>query len=436
MSVGVVLLGLVAALVLVAMNGFFAAAEFALVSVRRTRVDELIAQGNATARVVRHVIDDPDRFIAAIQVGVTVASLGLGWIGESVFADVLAPLLIRIPGPWGEVLAHSIAGGMAFAIITFLLMVLGELAPKSIALQYPEQASLVVARPIVVTETILRPFIWLLNGTGTGLLKLFGVDIAPGHFRVHSAEELRMLMRESQEGGAIEARQEQMLQKVFQFGDRQVREAMIPRPDIVGVEASDTLCDFLPIFCTASHSRFPVYVENLDNVVGFLAVKDVLMKLAEGAAPATTQVRELTRPVPFVPETRLVSSLFAEMRSHRQQLAIVLDEFGGTAGLVTLEELVEEIVGRISDELVEEAASVLRLGRDTFLIDAQMRIDEVNEQLDLDLPDGEDYETVAGFILYHLGRVPAEGDVLRHEGLELGVTRMKGPKIEKVQIRR
>jgi len=436
MSVTAALLRVLGAFALVAMNGFFVIAEFSLVSVRRTRIDELIAQGNARARVVRKAIEDPDRFIAATQLGITLASLGLGWMGEPAFADLLAPLLIAIPGPWDDVLAYSIAGGLAFAIITFLHVVLGELAPKSVALQNAERASLIVARPIAFTETIFRPAIWLLNGTGNGLLKLLGLRAASGHERVHSVEELKMLVRESQEGGAIEAHQEEMLQKVFRFGERQVREVMIPRPDVIGVDADATVQDLLGLFTEASHARFPVYEDDLDNIVGIVAVKDVLRALAQQPADMDAPVRSLVRPASFVPETVAVADLFADMRASHNQMAIVIDEYGGTAGVVTLEEVVEEIVGRLSDELVASEEAVVEVDEGVLEVDAQLRIDEVNEQLDLNLPEGEHYETVAGLVLSQLQRIPSVGDVLHHGDMELRVTRMKGPKIERVQIRR
>lgn len=430
------MLRLVAAMALVAMNGFFVVAEFALVSVRRTRIDELIAQGNALARVVRRAIQDPDRFIAATQLGITLASLGLGWIGEPAFAGLIVPLVAAVPGPWDEVLVHSLAGGIAFALITFLHVVLGELAPKSIALQYPEQASLIVARPIVLTENLFRPFIWLLNGTGNGLLKLLGLRTVRGHQRVHSVEELKILMRESQAGGAIEADQGAMLQKVFEFGGRQVREVMIPRPDVVGVEKEATLRELLDLFAATRHARFPVYEGDLDHVVGIVAVKDILLALARNPAQVEAPIGELARPVLFVPETVAVADLLAEMRAGHNQMAVVIDEYGGTAGIVTVEELVEEIVGRLSDELVPAAGPVVRVDEMTVEVDALLRVDEVNDQLGLDLPEGEEYETVAGLLLYRLQHIPVEGEVLRCKGLELKVTQMKGPKIEKVQIRR
>lgn len=436
MSTTTALLLLLGAMGLVAMNGFFVVAEFALVSVRRSRIDELIAQGNDAAKVVRHAIGDPDRFIAATQLGITLASLGLGWIGEPAFAELLAPLLAAIPAPWDEALIHSIAAGVAFAIITFLHVVLGELAPKSVALQFPERAALVVARPIVLVENLFRPLIWLLNGAGNGLLKLFGLSSVRGHQQVHSVEEIRILMRESQEGGAIEAEQEDMLQKVFEFGERQVREVMIPRPDVVGIEKGSALKDLLVIFAEARHARFPVYDGDLDNIVGIISVKDILLAMAQDSTNLDDRIDPLVHPALFVPETADVADLFTQMRASHNQMAVIFDEYGGTAGIVTLEELLEEIVGRMSDELIVGQEPVVRLNETTVELDALLRIDEVNEQLGLDLPEAEEYETVAGLILYRLQHIPAEGEALQCRSLELKVTEMKGPKIEKIQIRR
>ena len=436
MSASVALVRLLAAMGLVAMNAFFVVAEFALVSVRRSRVEEMIAQGNATARIVRHAISDPDRFIAATQLGITLASLGLGWIGEPAFAELLAPLLAMLPAPWSDAVIHSIAAGVAFTIITFLHVVLGELAPKSIALQQPEKASLFVARPIMLTENLFRPAIWLLNGAGNGLLKLLGMSGSQGHQQVHSVEELRILMRESQAGGAIEAEQEEMLQKVFEFGERQVREVMVPRPDVVGIETASTLQDLLAVFAGSLHARYPVYENNLDNVVGMVAVKDILLAMANGSPALETGVSSLVRPALFVPETADIADLFAKMRHSHVQMAVVFDEYGGTSGIVTLEELVEEIVGRVSDELIDSQEPVVRVNETTVEVDALLRVDEVNDHLGLHLPEGENYETLAGLILYRLQHIPVEGETLHYHDLEIKVTQMKGPKIEKVQVRR
>lgn len=429
------LLKLAAVVALVFANGFFVAAEFSLVSVRRTRVDELIAQGNAAARVVRQAIDDPDRFIAATQLGITIASLGLGWIGEPALAHQIEPLLTALPQHLIGPASHSIAIGVAFFTITFLHVVLGELAPKSVALQYPEETAFLVARPTLLTETIFRPLIWLLNGSGNLILRLGGLRAPTGHERVHSVEELKMLVADSQRGGVLEAEEREMIHKAFEFAERQAREVMIPRTDVVGIEAQATVGDLLQVYREASHARFPVYEDNLDNIVGIVAIKDVLRALAEDRGAFNRPVAELARPPFYVPETKTVGNLFAEMRDQHIQMAVIIDEYGGTAGIVTAEELVEEIVGRLSDELVPPEPVVKPLDERTVQIDAQLRVDEANEELGLNLPEGDDYETVAGLILHRLRRIPDEGERLRVGDVQLTVAEMKGPKIEKVIIR-
>jgi CBS domain containing-hemolysin-like protein len=367
----------------------------------------LIAEGKKAATVVRHVIDDPDRFIAATQLGITIASLGLGWIGEETIADLLLPLLHALPSNLIAPAAHTIASTIAFAVITFLHVVLGELAPKSIALQYSEETSFIVAKPTVLTENIFRPFIWLLNGTGNLILRLVGLRAPSGHQRVHSVEELMMLVKASHKEGVLQDEQEEMLRKVFKFASRHVSEAMIPRPEIVGIERQATIGDLLEVFSQSSHARFPIYEDDLDNIAGIVAVKDVLMALASDPTGVGRSIDELIRPAFFVPETRPMGDLFVEMRAEQLQMAIVIDEYGGTAGLVTLEEMVEEIVGRLSDELAVKPYLVETIDEQTVEIDAQLRVDEVNEELDLRLPEGEDYETVAGFILYLLRYIPS-----------------------------
>jgi CBS domain containing-hemolysin-like protein len=436
MAVGVILLRLVGALGLVALNGFFVAVEFATVAVRRTRVDQLVLEGNVTARIAARLVENPDRTIAASQLGITMASLALGWIGEATVAAILEPPLKVLLGLLGEAVAHSVGVTLAFALVTFVHIVLGEQVPKTTAIRYAERTALSVARPMDGFIRIFRPFIALLDKATAAVLRLLHIEPIAGHRTVYTLDELKLIVRESQEGGAIEAHQEEMLQKVFRFGDRQVREVMIPRPDVVGVEAGATVQDLLGLFAEASHARFPVYEDDLDNIVGIVAVKDVLRALAQQPSDMDAPVRSLVRPAPFVPETVAVADLFADMRASHNQMAIVIDEYGGTAGVVTLEELVEEIVGRLSDELFAAEEAVVEVDEGILEVDAQLRIDEVNEQLDLDLPEGEHYETVAGLILSQLQRIPAVGDVLHHEDLELKVTRMKGPKIERVQIRR
>jgi putative hemolysin len=436
MSTSIVLLRLAGALALVALNGFFVAVEFAVVAVRRSRLDHLVAEGNSVARLALKLVDHPDRVIAASQLGITIASLALGWIGEATVAAIVEPPLVVLIGRWSEAAAHTIGTATAFALVTFVHIVLGEQVPKTIAIRYSERVALGISRPMDWFTRIFHPLISLLDGATAAFLRLFGMKPLSGHRLVYTPEELRLIVRESQEQGAIEAGQEKMLQRVFQFADRQVNEAMIPRPDVVGVDSGATVGDLLALFVEASHARFPVFEDDLDNIVGIVAIKDVLRALAEDPDQMDAPVGSLVRPALFVPETAAVVDLLANMRATHNQMAVAIDEYGGTAGIVTLEELVEEIVGRLSDELVVKEEPVVQVDERTVEIDAQLRVDEVNDHLDLDLPEGEHYETVAGLLLYRLQHVPVEGESLDEKDLVLEVSAMKGPKIEKIQIHR
>ncbi len=425
-------------LLLVFANGFFVAAEFSLVSVRRTRIEELIAQGNATARVVKRVIHDPDRFIAATQLGITMASLGLGWIAEPALARFIEPLFRILPSTLVAASAHAVAAGsIAFAIITFMHVVLGELAPKSVALGYPEKTALAIARPTVVFENIFRPAIWLLNGAGNSFLKLIGLHRPAGHQQVHSVEELKMLVTASSDSGELTTHEKEMIHNVFEFGDQRVREVMAPRPEMITLDEHTTVAEFLQTFSENTHSRYPIYSGNIDNIIGYLAIKDVLLAIAaKGADASNESIGAMVHPATFVPETNRIGRMFAEMQSQKIQVAIVIDEFGGTAGMVTLDHLTEQIVGRIGDELAQESPRVEMIDEKTVQLDAQIRVERANEELGLELPTSDDYETVSGFILDSLRRIPKEGDQFRAGNLKITITRMDGPKIEKVLVTR
>lgn len=431
-------LKLIGVVLLLLMNGFFVAAEFSLVSVRRTRVEELIAAGNRTASTVKNVIQDPDRFIAATQLGITLASLGLGWMGEPALAHLIEPIFRFLPPAWISPAADSVAAAaLAFAVITFLHVVIGELSPKSIALTYPEQTSFLVARPTVLFENLFRPVIWALNGTGNRLLELIGLSRPTGHQLVHSVEELKMLVSASTDSGELEPHEKVMLHNVFEFDDKLVHEVMIPRTEMVALQEDTTIAEFLQTFSDHSHSRFPVYGDSIDNIKGFVAIKDVLRLISsQGASALDETVSPLVRQALFVPEMKRIGALFTEIKTQRVAVAIVVDEFGGTAGMLTSNQLVEEIVGRLTDESTDEESAFETIDEKTIQIDAQLRIDEANEELDIHLPEDDEYETVAGLILYSLRRIPKEGDHFKIGNIKLTVTVMEGPKIEKVLITR
>jgi CBS domain containing-hemolysin-like protein len=433
----VTVLRLLAVIGLVLANGFFVAAEFALVSVRRTRVEELIAQGNRTAVIVRRAVHDPDRFIAATQLGITLASLLLGWIGEEALIPMLEPLFALLPERWIGAAHTSIAVAISFAIITFLHVVIGELAPKSIALQHPERTSLLVARPILWSFYIFLPFIWVLNGAGNFLLRLFGIQPASAHERVHSVQELKMLLDDSRRGGVLEEEEQRMLISVFDLADVTARQVMIPRPDLATVSKDDPIRALVERFRATGHSRFPVLGPGgVDDVVGVVSVKDLLLDMPEDAIDLERPVHDLIRPAIFFPETKPVVDLLEVLRQDHTRMAILVDEYGGVAGALTVEDIVEEVVGELQDELDREPSLVQPVDERTLVISGQMRLEEANEDLELDLPDSEAYETVAGFILTHLQRLPTEGEAFRYQGIRLRVLKMRGPRIEQVEITR
>lgn len=426
------LLGLIAVVFLVLLNGFFVAAEFSLVSVRHTRVMELVEQGNVSAKDVEEALENPDRVIAATQLGITLASLGLGWIGEPALSHLIEPIVELFPVEFRPGISHSISAGLAFAIITFLHVVVGELAPKSIALQNPEGTSLVVARPTLWSERLFKPFIWALNGTGNALLRLIGVRPASGHELVHSVAELKMLVTASTEGGVVEPHESELLHAVFEFGDLLVRQVMIPRTEIIAVEADLPLVEIIPLITESTYTKFPVYDDDLDNILGIIHVKDMLSRMQEAGWQEST-ARSLVREPVYVPETTRVSALLLQLRDNRQHIAIVLDEYGGTGGLVTLEDLVEEIVGEVSDPFDHFTPEIEPQPDGSILVDGLTLIEDVNNHLGLKLSDPA-YDTIAGYTLGRMGRIPNVNDSIECDNVRIQVEAMDGMRIDRIKL--
>ncbi len=433
-SIGLDLLKLLAVALLVLANGFFVAAEFALVSVRGTRIRELVAQGNAGAKWVQKALKDPDQVIAATQLGITLASLGLGWVGEPALSHLLEPIIELFPGEWQEGASHSIASGFSFAIITFLHVVVGELAPKSIALQNPEETSLRVARPTLWTEWIFKPFIWALNGTGNALLRLVGVDPAAGHELVHSVEELKMIVSASAEEGVVASEESEMLHAIFDFGELLVRRVMIPRTEISAFEADIRLNEAIEIAIQSSFTKFPIYDDDLDNIIGIVHIKD-LLRAERIPEKENCKIRELARETYFVPESVPVRSVLQQFRAKRRHIAIVMDEFGGTAGLVTLEDLMEEIVGEVSDPFDTQLPEIQKRADGSIAVDGLLSIEEVNKKLGLNLND-PNYDTIAGLVLGHFNRIPEIGDEIEIDNVRLCVEEMDGRRIARLALER
>jgi magnesium and cobalt exporter, CNNM family len=437
-----VLWPILAGLLVILANAFFVTVEFAVVTVRRTQLGRLEEEGNASARLVLRMLRDPDWAIAASQVGVTSTSILLGIVAEEPLHALLAPSLDRIVGQIPALAGLSSVLGtlLVLLLLSFVHMVLGEQTPKTIALRFPLQSALFVARPMSLFARLATPLIWLVDQSTSLVLRLLGIGGQTGGHGIHSVEELKDVVRDAtrKEGGVIPYGDEKMLFRAMEFGARFVREAMIPRTDIVAVENSATLGELLHTFKEFRHSRFPIYEEDLDHICGVVTIKEVIPLLVDDPAVVDRPLTDLgvIRPALGVPESRRIGDLFNQMRRSRTHIAIVIDEFGGTAGMVTSEELAEEVVGRLTDEWVTEQPQVSRVDGGAFEIDAQGRVDEVNDALKLNLPTSPDYETVAGFLLYLIQRIPRAGEVIPYQDLRFTILQMTGRKIERVRVER
>lgn len=423
---------LLAVLALVLANGFFVAAEFAIISVRKTRIDQLLAEGSRMARPVRRALENPDQFIAATQLGITMASLGLGWIGEPALASLLEPLFDSVPAPISVATSHTIAFTIAFSIITALHIVLGELAPKTVALQYPEQVALVIAKPTEIFLRIFRPFIRALNGMGWAVVRMFGMKAASGHGGVHSEEELKMLVTASQQAGVLEEDEEQMLHRVFHFAEFTASEMMVPRTEMTAVKADASMAEVVDRVWRGRHTSLPVYRGELDNIVGIMLVPDLVRALA--SPPSNFSVAAIAREALTVPETMKADELLRQMRRHRTHQAIVIDEYGGTAGLVTFERVMERIVGELGGDFGTAASNPIRqLPDGASEVDGLALVTDVNEQFGLEI-DEETFTTLGGYMLGRLGRRPRVGDMIEVGGRTLRVDAVDGLRVSRVRI--
>ena len=412
---------LIAVGVLILLNAFFVAAEYGLVTARRTRIIELHHEGNRRARDVLRITSDPPRFIAAMQLGVTLTSLGIGALGERALADVL-----------GNVTATVVAVLLAYLILTFLHVVIGELVPKGIALGHSEGTALFVSQPVRVFFVALRPFIWFLEKSTEIVLRWLGLQPPGAEDDVLSEAELRIVVSQSTRHGEIEQQEQEMLYKVFDFADKEASDVMVPRPEVVALSIDLPPEQALEAVMDSPYTRYPVYRESLDDVVGILHVRDLFSGLRERGMQEV-KIEEIVRPAHIVPETKDLAALLAEFRRTNQHMAIVVDEYGEMEGIVTLEDLLEEIVGEIEDEFDLPDESVEQVDDDTIRIDGTFPIDDFNERFRTSLP-AEDYHTVAGFVFGLLGRQPEVGDDISHDGLRFDVLEVDGSRINKIAV--
>jgi magnesium and cobalt exporter, CNNM family len=403
-------------------NAFFVAAEYGLVTSRRTRIMELEHEGNRRARAVLQITSDPPSFIAAMQLGVTLTSLGIGALGEQILARKLE-----------AVMATVIAVILALLIVTYLHVVIGELVPKGIALRHAERVALAVSTPVRAFFMVFRPLIWLLQLSTEAILRGLGLEPPGAEGEAHSEAELRMLLSSSAEQGEIEHEEQEMLYKVFDFADKEVADVMVPRPEVVAISISLPPEEALKSVLESPYTRYPVYRESLDDIVGVLHIRDLIVAMHDRGI-GDVDVESLVRPAYMVPETKDLGALLTEFRRTNQHLAVVIDEYGALEGIVTLEDLLEEIVGEIEDEFDLPDETVERVDDDTIRIDGTFPIDDFNERFDTDLPQ-DDYHTVAGFVFGLLGRAALPGDQVSHDGIAFTVDSVEGQRIDRLTVK-
>lgn len=430
-----VIIKILAVFLLVLANGFFVAVEFALVSVRRARIETLAAAGQVGANAVLRALDHLDAMLSATQFGITLASLALGAVGESTLAHMAEPLIQRfVSGPAAPLIAHSIAVAIALAVITYLHLVLGEYAPKALAIEKAEAISLATARSMELFYRTFKPFIWLINYSGIKLLNVFGFEFRPGHHTAYTEEEIRHLINLSHQSGHLEQDEKELIHNVFEFSDLTAREIMIPRTKVVALEMSAGFAEVVNKFQMSGYSRLLVYQEKFDNIIGIVHSKDVMGYMLR---PQEFDLNEIIRQPVFIPDSARLGNVLSRMQRDHIHLAIVVDEHAGVEGILTLEDLLEEIVGEIEDEHDEALAEKpVQEGERIFSLDAGLSVREANRKFNLNLPESDDYMTVAGFMIARAGRLLKQGDMVEHNGARLTVERVARRRITQVKMER
>ena len=400
-----------------ALSAFFSGSETAFISLQRFRLEYLISTEVKSAKKVARLIEKPEKFLSVVLFGNTLVNAA---------AAALATFIVT------EYLGERTGLIVATVGLTVILLIFCEATPKTLAARHAERLSMLLHRPIQLVSWVFTPFVIALSWIASAFTRIVGGTLVPRS--IISDEEIRTMISVGHKEGTVEEAEAKMLHKVFDFGDRPVHEIMVPRLEVFALQEGSTISDFLKLYMESPISRYLVYKENMDNVVGMLSVKDVLMARAKGVITDESTIDDLVRPAYFTPETNLINKLFFDMRDNNYRMAVVIDEYGGTAGIVSLSRLVEEIVGQVGDEMAGIEKDYEIINENTFQIDGGMRVSEANEEMELKLPEGEDYETVAGFILDLLGHIPRRNEQLRYHGLKIVITEMKGQKIEKILL--
>jgi len=424
-------LNLFAALVLIVLNGFFVAAEFALVRVRESRIVQLEQEGSNRAGVVHGVLRDLDTYLSVCQIGITIASLALGWVGEPAVSALIAPGLEAL-GITNESIVEFVAVVLGFAVITYAHLVFGEQAPKYFSIQRAEGTALWISRPLRIFMFLFRPLVWLVNASTNFILRPWGIRLGE-EMEAHSEEELRIMISSSTSSGVLDPQEREYLNNVFDFGDTMAREIMVPRPDIEALPYDAPLEELVDRAAFGRYTRYPVYKDDLDHILGAVHVKDLFRAAKENGENFVLD--PLIRDCLVVPENKLIEDILQEFQKRKLQMAIVIDEWGSVEGLITIEDILEEIVGEIQDEFDEPEAAIEPIGDNTYAIDGRIPISDVNDYFNLDLPT-EDFDTIGGYVLGSLGRPPEPGDTVEVEHGTLRVKSVDGPRVSMLTFER
>jgi CBS domain containing-hemolysin-like protein len=421
-----IILNLVLVAFLVLLNGFFVAAEFAIVKARTTRIAQFDTQ---RGRMAQKVLANLDAYLSATQLGITLASLGLGWVGEPAIAKMLEPILHGLGLP--DIALHTISFAIAFSIITFLHIVIGEMAPKSMAIRVAEQTTLWTAMPLHWFYRLFKPFIVVLNGSANLLLKWLGIGLQDDHQQAHTEEEIRMVIKQSHKSGVIDKAELALFDNVFEFTDRIVREVMVPRVSIIGLNIHDPIEEQLEIMTKTKFTRFPVYDRYKDQIIGVVLLRDIFERMAR---KEEISIQSILRPVHFIPETLELKDALQQMQKEKNHMSIVVDEYGGISGLITTEDIIEEIFGEIQDEYDQEKPFFLECD-DGVSIDARLLIEDVNRYFAIEIVD-EDNDTIGGWLFSQFGKIPAKGDQVQFESMLFIIEKMRRQSIERILVKR
>jgi CBS domain containing-hemolysin-like protein len=420
-------------ILLILLNAFFVAAEFAMVKVRSSQIDLKVNQGSSRAKIAQHIVNHMDRYLSATQLGITIASLVLGRIGEPYIAILLEKLFFKMNIVMSDHLLHNVSFATGIAFITVLHMVLGEQVPKTLSIRYSLETSLLVALPLRAFYYLFAPFIWIINILTRLTLRLFGIKISADHEDIHTEEELRLLLTESEEGGAIKQSEHELIQNVFEFDDRAVKSIYVPRNKISAIDIDLTTDEILDKMIEEGYSRMPVYKDSLDNITGIIYAKD-LLKLLKIGKMTHADIERMIRPAHFIPQSKRINDLLREFQTLHIQMAIVTNEHGGIAGLVTMEDVIEELVGEIQDEFDEEKPAVEKKTDTEFIVSALANISDVNDVLPIALPESPYYETVSGLLNYLFGRIPAVNEKKQFGGYEFFILKRFKHSVESVRM--